>query len=75
MTVHTSNRKPFWGIGDRSSKRSVNEGMAMSNVIEFKRPPKPKEKKKLQPFARRALLFVGVCLAFALIWAYYAYLA
>ncbi|RCW22702.1 hypothetical protein DFR48_108224 [Ciceribacter lividus] len=47
----------------------------MSNVIEFKRPPKPKEKKKLQPFARRALLSAGICLAFALIWAYYAYLA
>ncbi len=47
----------------------------MSNVIEFKRPPKPKERKKVQPAVRKALLFAGVCLAFVLVWAYYAYMA
>lgn len=50
-------------------------GVAMSNVIEFKRPPKPKEKRKLQPEIRKVLWLAGVCLAFVLVWAYYAYLS
>ncbi|WP_416799236.1 hypothetical protein [Ciceribacter azotifigens] len=47
----------------------------MSNVIEFKRPPKPKEKRKAQPALRKAVVFAGVILAFVVVWAYYAYLA
>ncbi|MDI6838860.1 MAG: hypothetical protein QMD99_24505 [Rhizobiaceae bacterium] len=47
----------------------------MSNVIEFKRPPKPIEEKKAKPAVRKTLLFSGIVLAFVAVWAYYAYLA
>lgn len=47
----------------------------MSNVIEFKRPPKPKEKKRLGPLVRKTLWLGGTCLALALVWTYYAYFA
>ena len=39
----------------------------MSNVVDFKRPPKPKEPKKLSPALRKVLTVA----ALGLIWTYF----
>lgn len=46
----------------------------MSNVVEFRKPPKPKEPKKVPPGLKKALIVAVIILAFALIWAYFNYL-
>lgn len=43
----------------------------MSNVIEFKRPPQPKEPKKPNPALRKALVWLGVAVGLAAIWAWF----
>lgn len=43
----------------------------MSNVVDFKRPPKPKEPKKLSPALRKALTVVAIVAALALTWTYF----
>ncbi|NML76856.1 hypothetical protein HHL25_22195 [Rhizobium sp. S-51] len=45
----------------------------MSNVVEFKKPPKPKEPKKPNPALRKVLIGLGVVAAFALAWAYFQF--
>lgn len=43
----------------------------MSNVVDFKRPPKPKEPKKLSPALRKALTIAGIIAALVLVWTYF----
>ena len=43
----------------------------MSNVVDFKRPPKPKEPKKLSPSLRKVLTVVAIVAALALTWTYF----
>ena len=46
----------------------------MSNVIKFERPPEPKApkpKKTLSPTGRKALIWVGITLAFVAAWGYF----
>ncbi|MGF0536619.1 hypothetical protein ACQQ2Q_01400 [Agrobacterium sp. ES01] len=45
----------------------------MSNVVEFKRPPKPKEPKPPRPGLNKLLVALGVIAAFVLAWAYFNY--
>lgn len=44
---------------------------ALSNVIEFKRPPEPKEPKKPNPVLRKGLIWLGVAVALVAIWAWF----
>ena len=46
----------------------------MSNVVEFKKPPKPPEPKKPNPGLRKALVVLGVIAAFAAIWGYFQFI-
>ncbi|GEO84318.1 MULTISPECIES: hypothetical protein [Alphaproteobacteria] len=46
----------------------------MSNVVEFKKPPKPKEPKKPNPRLKTALIALGVVTAFIIAWAYFQFL-
>lgn len=43
----------------------------MSNVIEFKKPPKPPEPKKPRPGQRKLLIILGVIVAFLAAWVYF----
>lgn len=43
----------------------------MSNVVKFKRPPKPKEPGKPNPTLRKALALAGVAAALAAVWAFF----
>ena len=43
----------------------------MSNVVEFKQPPKPKPPRKPRPHLRRLLIAVGVLAALAAAWGYF----
>ncbi|MCJ8517372.1 hypothetical protein ABID21_000123 [Pseudorhizobium tarimense] len=48
----------------------------MSNVVKFKRPPKPKEPKPARnptPGLRKFVTLAGVVAAFVLAWAYFQY--
>ncbi len=45
----------------------------MSNVVEFKRPPKAPEPKKPNPGLKKLLIALGVIAAFALAWAYFQF--
>lgn len=48
----------------------------MSNVVKFKRPPKPKEQtppRRPNPGLRKLLTLIGVVAAFVLVWAYFQY--
>ncbi|HEX2147603.1 MAG TPA: hypothetical protein VHG11_08115 [Pseudorhizobium sp.] len=47
----------------------------MSNVVKFKKPPKPKEPKKPNPGLQKVLTVVGVAVALVLVWAYFQYAA
>lgn len=47
----------------------------MSNVVEFKRPPKPPEPKKpIPPGLRKLAIGLAVIAAFVLAWAYFQYI-
>ncbi len=46
----------------------------MSNVVEFKKPPKAPEPKKPNPRLRTALIVLGVIAAFAAAWAYFQFI-
>lgn len=43
----------------------------MSNVVEFKRPPKPKEPKKPNPALRKGLIWLGVVVALIAVWTFF----
>lgn len=48
----------------------------MSNVVKFKRPPKPQEPKpprRASPGLRKLLTLISVVAAFVLVWAYFQY--
>lgn len=47
----------------------------MSNVVEFKRPPKPEEPKPPKPGQKKLLIVLAVVAAFVLAWAYFQYAA
>ena len=50
----------------------------MSNVIKFKRPPKPQEPKlrrQSTPGQRKLVTVLGLVAAFVLAWAYFQYVA
>lgn len=49
----------------------------MSNVIKFERPPEPeapKQKKTISPALRKALIWLGILLAFVGAWIYFTLL-
>lgn len=51
-------------------------GETMSNVVKFKRPPKPQEPKlprKPNPALRKMVTVLGIVAAFALAWTYFQY--
>jgi len=53
-------------------------GETMSNVVKFKRPPKPQEPKlprKPNPALRKLVTVLGIVAAFVLAWAYFQYAA
>lgn len=43
----------------------------LSNVVEFKKPPKPPEPKKPRPGLRKLLIVLGVIAAFVAAWGYF----
>ncbi|MCX8999581.1 hypothetical protein NOF55_20965 [Rhizobiaceae bacterium BDR2-2] len=43
----------------------------MSNIVDFKRPPKPKEPKKQNPALRKAMTWAGVAAALVAAWAFF----
>lgn len=45
----------------------------MSNVVEFKKPPKAPEPKKPNPGLKKLLIMLGVVAAFVLAWAYFQF--
>ncbi len=45
----------------------------VSNVVEFRKPQKPKEPKKVPPGLKKALIAAGVIAVFVLVWAYFNY--
>lgn len=47
----------------------------VSNVIEFKRPPKPKEPKKVPPLLKKMMVIAAIVAALVLAWAYFQFIA
>jgi len=45
----------------------------MSNVVQFKKPPKPPEPKKPNPGLRKLLTLPGIVAALVATWAYFQY--
>ncbi|MCM2472845.1 hypothetical protein HGO38_05050 [Rhizobium sp. CG5] len=45
----------------------------MSNIIDFKQPPKPPKPKTPRPGLRKALTILGVVAVFLAAWAYFRY--
>lgn len=43
----------------------------VSNVVEFRKPHKPKEPKKVPPGLRKVLIVAGVIAVFVLVWAWF----
>lgn len=43
----------------------------VSNVVEFRKPQKPKEPKKVPPGLRKVLIVAGIIAAFVLVWAWF----
>lgn len=43
----------------------------VSNVVEFRKPQKPKEPKKVPPGLRKVLIVAGVIAVFVLVWAWF----
>lgn len=43
----------------------------MSNVVQFKQPPKPKAERKPNPALRKALIWAGVVAALVAIWGFF----
>ncbi len=47
----------------------------MSNIVDFKRPPKNEEPKKPDPGSRKLLTMLAVVAALVLVWLYFHYIA
>ncbi len=45
----------------------------VSNIVEFRKPQKPKEPKKVPPGLKKALIAAGVIAVFVLVWAWFNY--
>lgn len=51
----------------------MQKRVAMSNIVEFRKPQKPKEPKRMPPGLKKVLIIAGIIAAFVLVWAYFNY--
>lgn len=65
------------GFSERTWRKAEEEMLRetrMSNVIEFKQPPKPKQPRPPRPGLKKLLIVLGAIAALVLIWAYFQFL-